>query len=930
MRAILFFLLVSPFFSNAQIGRLLKDKVSTVGLQKKGVEMFSDHLRKTREKFDTTSFNYSVSFTDHSAQFEDKEKLDDVKNAASIYLDKEKSKSLLNEVREQIDMGEMYYATNAFKMAEVSFVVALAALELNGHQSNLMYPRVIADMGMLYNGMGRYDLAMEFTVRALESRKELRGENSIDYAASLNNLAVLHKNLGDFNEAEKGLSETLKINIKASGDQSMPYAITLNNRGVLYQNLGRYKEAELDLKESLEVAAKNINSKTAKYARFQTNLGLLYQQQKKYEEAEDIFQSAINAVSRNPLKSKKSNPDYAHLLEIKASLHMETAQYSEAEALLKEALEVYARKFGTNFSGYGLAKARLGVLYRMQGNFIEAENNLKRAEYVLGNSYGKSHPHYVEVVTELALLNWQKGDVKKADELFQKSINQSLNFVNEYFAPMSDVEKAAYWKTLRPRFEKYFAFAAQVGDTNPEVIETAINYRLATKAMLLSSTTKVKSSILNSGDKELVNTYNAWIDNKHQLALYYAMSKEDLAIQNVNTDSIASVTNKLGKELSQKSGIFNEAYESNTPLLADVQKVLKESEAAVEIIRIGYSLDGDGPKYMALIIYPSQVKMAVLSNGAQLEARYFKYYKNAIKLKREDTYSYDQFWKPIASELEGIKNIYLSSDGVYNQISVNSLNKATGEYVLDKIRIHNVSSLRALTDKQLNSSVSKTAFLLGNPTYGSTDIDQLPGTEKEIQSISYILKTNGFKNAVYQSSSATEQQVKNVKSPQLLHIATHGFFVQDVKEDNNKVFSVPLNNMNENVLLRSGLMLANSGKLDETSGNNGILTAYEAMNLDLTSTELVVLSACETGLGDIMAGEGVYGLQRAFEVAGAKAVIMSLWKVDDAATQLLMTSFYKNWVASKDKLASFRKAQMTLKAKYPEPYYWGAFVMQGQ
>lgn len=517
MRSILFLFLVVPFFSNAQIGRFLKDKASNVKLEKgfdKGKELFSDHLRKTREKFDTTSFNYSVSFSDQSAQFEDKEKLDDVKNAASIYMDKDKIKSLLEEVREQIDLGEMYYATNAFKMAEVSFIVALAALELNGYQSNLMYPRVIADMGMLYNGMGRYQLAMEFTTRGLKSRKELRGETSVDYAASLNNLAVLHKNMGDFNEAEKEFSETLVVNESVSGKESIPYAITLNNRGVLFQNLGRYSEAEKDIKECLEVVAKKINTKSAKYARFQTNLGLLYQQEKKYEEAEEIFQAAINAVSRNPLKSKKSNPDYAHLLEIKASLYLEIGKNEEAELLLKEALAIYERKFGTNFSGYGLTKARLGALYRSQGKFPEAENNLKQSEYVLSNTYGNNHPHYVEVVTELALLNWQLGNIEKADEFFKQSIDQSLVFVSKYFAPMSDVEKAAFWKTLRPRFEKYFAFTTDVGTANNHIVKTAVNYRLATKAMLLSSTTKVKSKILNSGNKELIQVYNDWLDNR--------------------------------------------------------------------------------------------------------------------------------------------------------------------------------------------------------------------------------------------------------------------------------------------------------------------------------------------------------------------------------------------------------------------------------
>lgn len=936
MRTILLLLFwVVPALSYAQIGKFLKDKVSNVNVGKgieKGKELLSNELHKTREKFDTTSFSYSVSFSDQSAQFEDKEKFDDVKNAASIYMDREKTKDVLEESREHLDLGEMYYASNGFRMAEVSFIAAAGLLELNGYQSHPMYPRVLADMGMLYNGMGRYDLAMEFTERALKAREEQRGKESVDYAASLNNLAVLNKNMGNFNEAEKEFAQTIELNKIASGVESIPYAITLNNRGVLFQTLGRFEEAEKDMKQCLAIAENDKNVKPLQLSRFQTNLGLLYQQQGKYEEAGRIYQEALDAMSKNPLKSKRSNPDYAHLLEIKASLYLETGKNAEAEDLLKEALSIYENKFGPNFSGYGLVKAKLGSLYRRTGRLQEAGSNLTAAEDVLLGAYGVRHPHYVEVQTELALLKWQQGKSAEANELFQKSLDQSMVFVGKYFAPMSDVEKAAFWKTLQPRFEKYYAFTAYAGNDNPEILKNAVNYRLATKAMLLSSTTKVKNLILNSNDEELIKDYNSWMDNKRQMALYYSMSREDLANQQINVDSLELATNQLEKQLSEESGIFNDAYGSKAPVLADVQKKLKPGEAAVELVRVGYSLSNSGSEYMALIVFPDKVKMTVLSNGDQLEERYFKYYKNAIVLKREDNYSFDQYWKPIEGKLSGVKKVYLSSDGVYNQLNMNSLKDAGGTYVLDKLQIQNVTSLRSLTEVKTPATSSKTALLLGNPTYGSDKIDPLPGTDKEVKNITSILKTGGYRTSLYEAGNATEKVIKEAKSPKVMHIATHGFFIKDVHNDNSQVFSVPLNNVSENVLLRSGLLLANAGNAQgkgNMGADNGILTAYEAMNLDLSNTDLVVLSACETGLGDNMAGEGVYGLQRSFEVAGARAVIMSLWKVDDAATQMLMTNFYKNWISSKDKVKSFALAQKALKAKYPEPYYWGAFVLLG-
>ena len=160
-------------------------------------------------------------------------------------------------------------------------------------------------------------------------------------------------------------------------------------------------------------------------------------------------------------------------------------------------------------------------------------------------------------------------------------------------------------------------------------------------------------------------------------------------------------------------------------------------------------------------------------------------------------------------------------------------------------------------------------------------------------------------------------------------MATHGFFLSDLdvkdgldKDDASEIV--------ENPLFRSGLLLAGvSATRDEGQLEDGILTAYEAMNLSLDQTELVALSACETGLGEVRNGEGVYGLQRAFNVAGAKAVLMSLWQVDDVATQELMTTFYSIWIQGGDKHAAFRQTQLALKAKYPQPFYWGAFVLSG-
>jgi CHAT domain-containing protein len=211
----------------------------------------------------------------------------------------------------------------------------------------------------------------------------------------------------------------------------------------------------------------------------------------------------------------------------------------------------------------------------------------------------------------------------------------------------------------------------------------------------------------------------------------------------------------------------------------------------------------------------------------------------------------------------------------------------------------------------------------------------LPGTEKEVKNISDFFKSRKWVVNMHTGDDAVKAAVKSVNNPRVLHIATHGLFLNDIKPDDKDILGMEGKRVIENPLLRSGLFFAGASKAIEEGSNptgydNGYLTAYEAQNMDLDRTELVVLSACETGLGEIKNGEGVYGLQRAFQQAGAKSVLMSLWKVNDEATQELMTTFYKEWVSGKTKREAFNTAQKKIRDKYHYPYYWGGFVMVGE
>jgi hypothetical protein len=406
-----------------------------------------------------------------------------------------------------------------------------------------------------------------------------------------------------------------------------------------------------------------------------------------------------------------------------------------------------------------------------------------------------------------------------------------------------------------------------------------------------------------------------------------------------------------------------------------VQKALKPGEAAIEMVRVKkfgiektvtdtsdlkkpvYKIKGltDTIYYAALIVKPESIlpEMVILKNGNEMENKYLKFYQNSIKNKLGDDKSYQQFWQKIGTKLEGSKRVFFSPDGVYHKINLNTLfNPKTKKFLLEEKDIRIVTVTKDIVNPSLVEEDNKLAELVGFPSYytnqtgpilatperkspeliyglslkSAGSLAELPATKTEVDKIAGILNGKGWEVKNYTGSTALEENIKESYKPRLLHVATHGFFQPDTTKGSNP-------------LLRSGLMLAGAGNTlkgeNKPEGEDGILTAYEAMNLNLDNTDLVVLSACETGLGEIKNGEGVYGLQRAFKVAGAKSIIMSLWKVDDNATQELMVAFYKHWLndaagTESIKRAAFLKAQKELKAKYPNPYYWGAFVMVGE
>ncbi|HEY3403987.1 MAG TPA: CHAT domain-containing tetratricopeptide repeat protein [Ohtaekwangia sp.] len=906
------------------------------------IKATGDAGAESKAKLDSVDFQFAISVNENASIMDVQQKGEGWTNAFYSMKDA-KDKTKAEMARDSLETAVSYYEARWYKMAETTFIQAKNMMERDGLKESINYLRALSCIGLVYLSQGRTIEAGQYIDESLTTSLSGPGEKSAAYVSNLNNRAKLDQTLGQYNEAEQKFDQAIQLAKEVYKDNKKPLAIIMNNKAMLYQVVGRYDEGIAIMKEAIvyseQAPKKGLEGKKSfDSRRFQANLAVLYQLAGKYPEAEKTY-AAIKKVFEN--RGQTNNPEYASLLNQISLLYMQMGKMDQVEPNLKKALEIYKKKTTEESPAYAKAMNDLGTFYRVQGKFPEAEKSLTKASDIRAKVLGVNHPDYIKTRENLGILYWKMGDHPRAYNNFQEAMVASLDFINRYFPPMSEAEKTKYWDVLQPRFQRFYNFCLDAYSTNPALVEEMYDYHMATKALLLSSTNKIKQAILASKDPALIKDYLAWLDKKETLARLYAYSKEELQKQKIDLKTFEQETNQLERSLSQRSGDFSKGYSTEKKSFKQVAALLGETEAMVEIIRVStFDKDFTGEsRYAALVLKKNSTKpqLILFDNGGQLENRYSKYYRNTVQQKIADDYSYDQFWARLDPALQGKKLIYLSVDGVFNQINLNTLKKKDGDYVVNRFDIVILGNSKDLIAIKSKKAVApkKNALLLGFPDYGTTEIPPLPATKVEIEGITKVLKTGAYQVTQYMQKTATEANLKKVKGPTLVHIATHGYFLKDV-ESSGGAFGVDAENAGNNPLLRSGIMLAGAGHTvsgsaspNIESNDNGILTAYEAMNLNLEGTDLIVLSACETGLGDVKNGEGVYGLQRAFLVAGADAMIMSLWRVDDAATQQLMNNFYSNWLKLGNKQKAFKQAQLQLMAKYKEPYYWGAFVMMG-
>ena len=574
--------------------------------------------------------------------------------------------------------------------------------------------------------------------------------------------------------------------------------------------------------------------------------------------------------------------------------------------------------------------------------------------------FQKNNNDIYSVSKIIYLLKYNSGDIISARNLLISQLKTLISNNNKFFHLLSDTEKEILYKGFSDQFEFLNTYLLS---NDKSFLSEYINFRFYSKSLLFSNSFKIEG--INETNKELfleLKSNNVQINKELENKVSNTKKIEDLKNRNREIEKLLSTNTKP----------------LDVPTLKDFNTKIKSGEAYVEIIRINkqsrnatkkgidiVKMFTDSISYGAIVIKKDSPPKFILIDGSnKLEKEFASNFKIKIQNKKEDLDSYYLLFEKIDCELKGIKKIYLVTDGVYNSINIESIyNPNKKEYVIDYMKVKQIHSVRAITDEKKVFKVGLTskAVLIGNPDYdlsisnnvtneNSFDrgleseildrikteikINNLSGTQKEIETINSILIDSKCNVELLLKSNATEDNLKNIQSPDILHIATHGYFLynDDTSKTKKSISNLINDKYRNDSYLKSGLLLAGAqntlnGK-QSVNSNNGVLTAEEAKSLNLENTELVVLSACETGLGDNLVGEGVVGLQRAFMIAGAKSVIMSLWSVSDEKTQELMTLFYKKWISNNLlKEDAFSQAKLEMKKLYPEPYYWAGFVL---
>ncbi|UFP96547.1 CHAT domain-containing tetratricopeptide repeat protein [Gloeobacter morelensis] len=816
------------------------------------------------------------------------------------------------------------------------------------------HPSVAAslnNLAILQTKQGRYREAEPLYERALAIREQIFGPEHPEVAKTLINLAAFFRKQGRYREAEPLYERALAIHQKVLGPDHPEVATNLNNLALLYVDQGRYREAEPLYERALAIHQKVLGPDHPQVAKTLNNLAILQTKQGRYREAEPLYERAL-AIHQKVLGP--DHPEVATNLNNLALLYVDQGKYLEAEPLLKHALVTHHKTLGLEHPDEAQVLHSLAVLYTSLGRYREAEPLLEQALAIHQKAVRLQHPIIVSILQTFASLRLRQARLPEALGLLQEHLDVQERLLGLNLAVGDEARKRDYLDNLAEGVNLSVSTHLHHAPADSAAARLALNAVLQIKGRLLDELAVTLARLrarLAPGEQGLLDRLTQ--TRSALAALVFQGLKQDTPQRyREQLEALEQKTRQLEADLTARGAVLGAP--SRPVSVEAVQQQLPADSALVELVRYrpynpaatfntnrsaperyaAYLLPADGPVWAVDLVEAATIDRMVLDWRVLLAKAETPTAAVRALARQLDSL----LMQPLRARLGDARALYIAPDAQLNLLPFGALVDERGRYLLEDFELVYLTSGRDLlrlaeppvrprsgpllvaapdfesARPSAGAAAQRSAHSVRSADLAELRVQGLPGAADEAAAILALLP--GARSLI--GAAATENALKASQGPLLLHMATHGFFLP------------PTARRGENPLLRSGLALAGFNKRSSGS-EDGVLTALEAIGLDLEGTELVVLSACDTGLGEVAGGEGVYGLRRALSLAGARSQVFSLWKVGDAATAELMVGYYRQLLAGRGRGEALRRVQLELLrgGRFSHPYWWAAFVATG-
>ena len=832
-----------------------------------------------------------------------------------------------------------------------------------------------------YNDKGEYDKAEPLFLEALHIREKVYGKDSLSLTGILTNLTSLYGDKGDYDKADAVARRALEIRERELEPDHPLIASVLNNLAIVNHLRGDDVKAATYYQRVLDIREKVLGPDDPQVAIALTNIAGIYTDRSK---AEPLYLRAL------AIAEKALGPEHRYTAQILfnlAVLYDRAGDFVKAEPMCKRALSIYEKVYGQEHPNLAFPLDLLATINKNKGDYDNAESLYLRAIGIREKKQGPYHQYLGTTLANLANLYAIKGDIDKAVTTQARAnaileYNISLNIMGG-----SERQKISYLKTFSGIENQTIALNMQTAPSSASAADLAVTSILQRKGRVLDAVSDSFAAMRrrsNAKDQTLLDTLNKTTQGLASFVLGGPRELTPVQFEQ-KVEALEQKREDLETQIGRNSLGF---YQPAKPVTLDaVRKVIPENAALVEfcvyrpVSRRGADTVPNtsplramgNPHYVVYVVRTQgDVRGVDLGEVAGIDNSLDDFRRSLRDPKSTDVRDLarridEKVMRPVRALLGTAHHLLISPEGNLNLIPFEALVNEKGKYLVEDYSISYLTSGRDLLRVKVPRDSKSQPLLIADPLFGSPqtqvavnikadniglarsgrtgkvrgsvtsvkDLTEayfapLSGSASEARSIKSLFPGS----ALLTGAGATETALKQASAPSILHIATHGFFLGDT--DSNPRDGAPERTAKvsladrDNPLLRSGLALAGANRR-RVGSDDGILTALEASGLDLWGTRLVVLSACDTGLGEVRNGEGVFGLRRSFVQAGAESLVMSLWPVSDLVARDLMTSYYKNLKQGLGRGDSLRNVQLEMLRTHDHrhPFYWASFIESG-